>query len=91
MQSSITLSGLNCTPETITFEVRSEDYDTLVKFVTQAKTISCVENIFTSGVTKEEDTDDETKVSYTSQFTCNYTQNGASDADIAAAATTQAQ
>lgn len=91
MPSSITLGGLNCTPETITFEVRSKDFDNLVKFVTQAKTISCIENVFTTGVAKEEDTDDEANVIYRAQFTCNYTQNGASDADIAAAATTQAQ
>lgn len=91
MPSSITLTGLDCNPDAINFEVKSKDYDTLVKFISQAKTISCIENVFTSGVSKDEDTDDDSKVIFTSQFTCNYTQNVASDADIAGIATTQAQ
>ena len=91
MPTNLTLGGLSCTPETISFDVKTKDYDTLVKFITQVKTIKCVENVFTTDVTKESDTDDEANIIYTAQFTCNYTQNGASDADIAAAATTQAQ
>lgn len=88
MPSDLTLDALSCDPDSISFTCKAPDYDSLVKFIMQAKTISCVENIYTSSISKEED-EESGKISYTAQFTCNYVQSQTATDDVAD--TTQAQ
>lgn len=89
MPTDVVLTGLECSEEGISFSCTAPDYDTIAKFVMQAKTISCIENVYTSGITKDEADEDGDEVVYTVEFTCNYAENATADADLTA--TTQAQ
>lgn len=89
MPSKVNLTGLQCSEESITFSCTAPDYDTISKFIMQAKTISCIENVYTSAVTREADEESD-KVSYTVDFTCNYAENATAESDLDVA-TTQAQ
>lgn len=99
MPSAVTLSDLNITNDgSITYSCTADSYDTISKFFTQAKAISCVENTYTSGITV--DTGEDASASgdasqgatYQFSITCNYAQSApATDPAVAGTATTAAQ
>ncbi len=85
----VILSNLNLSPDGISFECSAESYDSIAKFLMQTKTISCIENVFTAGISvDEEEGDGEGKgkgnVTYKFSITCNYTTSQSVDgADVA--------
>jgi type IV pilus assembly protein PilM len=82
MPTDATLSALSCSADSISFTVNTPDYDSMVKFIMQAKSISCIENVFTSGFSPSETGENDEVTSYTSSFTCNYATNETADVDI---------
>ena len=55
-----------------------ESHESLSKFINQVNTISCVENLYTGGMTKEK-AEDGGKEIWSANFTCNYTSSQAAD------------
>lgn len=78
MPSDVTLSGLSCNPDGIQFTMECESHESLSKFINQVNTISCVENLYTGGMTKEKD-EESGKETWSASFTCNYTSSQAAD------------
>ncbi len=74
----VTLDGLNLSPDSVSFSCKAEKYDSIAKFVMQLKSISCVENVFTSGISVEKDEDNKIK-GFTFDITCNYSSNQAAE------------
>ena len=54
----------------ITFTCTASDYDVISKFLMQAKTIPCIKNISTDGITT--DSDEGEKTSYSFTMNCQY-------------------
>ncbi len=74
----VTLGGLNLSPDGVSFDCKAEKYDSIAKFVMQLKSISCVENVFTSGINVEKG--DNNKIEgFTFDITCNYSSNQAAE------------
>ncbi len=79
----VTLDNLNLTADSVSFNCHAEKYDSIAKFVMQLKSISCVENVYTSGISVERDDDNKIE-EFTFDITCNYSGNqAAEDAPIA--------
>ena len=70
MPSDVVVSGMNCTADSITFTCTASDYDVISKFLMQAKTIPCIKNISTDGITT--DSDEGEKTSYSFTMNCQY-------------------
>ena len=71
MPSDVVISGLNCTAENVTFTCTATEYDVISKFLMQAKTISCIADVSTSGITTN-DTESGEGVTYSFTIDCHY-------------------
>ncbi len=90
MPSDVTLNGLTCNEDGISFSCVANNYEQISKFLMQATTISCIDNVFTSGIVAEglDDAEGDSKgVQYSFDITCNYAENQLADDELTATTT----
>lgn len=90
MPKEVEISGMDASADEITFTCTAKDYDVIAKFLMQAKTISCIKNVHTDGITKEEE-GEKGNISYSFTINCAYADSVNSEDAEAAATTTQAE
>ena len=92
MPTTVEMTSLNLAADTITFDCTCPDLDTFSKFISQVKSINCVDNIFATTVKREEeevDGEPTGEFTYSASFTCNYATS--LEAESAAPVSTEAQ
>ena len=80
MPSDVVISGLSCSADSITFTCTASDYDIISKFLMQAKTISSIADVNTSGITTNgADSNSKEGITYSFTIDCHYADNNTSE------------
>ncbi|MCR4716712.1 MAG: pilus assembly protein PilM [Lachnospiraceae bacterium] len=75
----VVLTDLSLTADGNSFNCEAESYDSIAKFIMQLKTISCVKDVYTSGITVEKAEDKDESEKYTFSITCSYSSGQSTD------------